>query len=71
MGAFEARGTLAKAIHDLTLKWQDVKMNWNDPQAEAIEKQYLQPLEIDLRMAVSAIDQLAIMLSQAKRDCGD
>jgi len=69
MGAFEARGILAKAIHDLTLKWQDVKMNWNDPQAESLEKQYLQPLEMDLRMAVSAMDQLAILLSQAKRDC--
>lgn len=71
MGAFEARGTLAKAIHDLSIKWQDVKVNWSDAQAEAIEKEYLAPLEMDVRSAVSAIDQLAILLAQAKRDCSD
>jgi hypothetical protein len=71
MGAFEARGNLAKAVHDLVIRWQDVKINWNDAQAEGIEKQYLQPLEIEVRSAVTAIDQLAILLSQAKRDCGN
>lgn len=71
MGAFEARGTLARAIHDLTVKWQDVKMNWDDPQAHAMEKETLQPLELDVRAAISATDTLAITLAQVKRDCSD
>jgi hypothetical protein len=71
MGAFEARGTLAKAVHDLTVKWHDVKMNWSDPQAQAMETEVLQPLELDVRAAISATEQLALSLAQAKRDCDD
>lgn len=71
MGAFEARGTLAKAIHDLLVTWQDVKLKWDDPQAHAIERDTLQPLQLDVRAAITATDTLAITLAQVKRDCSD
>ena len=56
-------------MKDLTARWSDVRVHWNDDRAEEIEKTLLQPMEMDLRFAANAMDQLAILLSQAKREC--
>jgi len=69
MGVFEARGTLAKAMKDLSLRWSDVRVHWNDERAEEVEKELLQPMEMDLRFAANAMDQLANLLARARRDC--
>jgi hypothetical protein len=69
MGMHEARGTLAKAFKELTLRWQDTRGQWDDVQAEQFEENFIRPLESDLRTAASAMDQMAILLHQARRDC--
>jgi hypothetical protein len=69
MGVFEARGTLAKAMTDLTRAWNEVRVNWSDARAEQIERELMQTLEMDLRFAGNAMDQLAVLLAQARRDC--
>lgn len=69
MGVFEARGTLAKAMKDLSIRWSDIRVQWNDERAEEIETQLLQPMEMDLRFAENAMDQLANVLIAARRDC--
>jgi hypothetical protein len=71
MGVFEARGTIAKALKDLMIRWQDVRVQWDDDRAIEMEKDVLEPLEQDARMAANAMDQLAVQLSQARRDCGN
>ena len=69
MGVFEARGSLAKAMKDLTARWNDIRVMWNDERAEEIEQTLLMPMEMDVRFAENAMDQLATLLSTAKRDC--
>jgi hypothetical protein len=69
MGVYESRGQIAKAIKDLHAKWHDVKMDWNDARSEAIEKDFLERLEINARTAGSAMDQMAILLTKIKNDC--
>ena len=69
MGVYEARGQLAKLMKDLMDKWGDTKMDWDDVVSEAFEKKFLEPLEVDLRNATGAMDHMAQVLSQAKRDC--
>lgn len=69
MGMHEARGTLAKAFKELTLRWQDTRGQWDDAQAEHFEETFIRTLESDLRTAASAMDQMAILLHQARRDC--
>ncbi|MCS7032788.1 MAG: hypothetical protein NZ561_02205 [Phycisphaerae bacterium] len=71
MGVFEARGTIAKAWKDLAARWQDIRVHWDDLRAVDMEKQLLQPLELDTRAAASAMDQLAVVLSQVRRECGE
>ena len=69
MGVYEGRGQLSRSMKDLMLRWLEAKSNWDDAQAERFEEHYLLPLEQDMRSALSAMDQMAILISQAKHDC--
>ena len=69
MGLHEARGTLAKAMKELTTSWADVRANWDDVQARQFEETYLRNLEADLRVAAAAMDQVAQVVNQVRRDC--
>jgi hypothetical protein len=69
MGVYESRGQIAKAMKDLTAKWQDVKMDWNDSRSDEMEKEFLNTLEIDARAAGAAMDQMAILLQKVRQEC--
>jgi len=69
MGVYEGRGLLSKALKQLQLRWLEAKSDWNDAASEHFEKKFLEPLEADLRTAVTAMDHLASVLAQVKRDC--
>jgi hypothetical protein len=58
MGLYEARGNLSKSFKDLLTRWQYTKTLWDDPQAEALEKETLEPLEKNVRTAAEAMDQM-------------
>jgi hypothetical protein len=69
MGVYESRGMLAKSYKDLMLRWQEVRMNWDDKQARAFEERVLRPLEADLKQAGSALDQAAGVLNRIHAEC--
>ena len=69
MGVYEARGQLAKLMKELTDRWAETKMDWDDVVSEAFEKRFLEPLDVDLRNATGAMDHVAQLLSQIRRDC--
>jgi hypothetical protein len=69
MGVYESRGQLAKLMNELKDKWADTKMDWDDVVSDAFEKKFLEPLEADLRNATGAMDSMALLLGQIKRDC--
>ena len=69
MGMHEARGTLAKAWKDLMNRWLETRAQWDDAQAQHFEQAYLLNLESDLKVAGAAMDQMAVLLQQAKREC--
>ena len=69
MGLYEGRGNLAKGFKDLQLRWQSTKQDWNDPVSIGFEKNYLEPLEMALRQALSAMDQTAQSLAKVRGDC--
>ena len=71
MGVYEGRGQLARAIKDLNARWMETKASWDDANAKAFEEKFLIPLEQDLRQAVGAMDQMAVLLVQAHNDCED
>ena len=69
MGVHESRGNLNKAMKDLMNRWSDARRNWDDVRAEEFEGQYLVQLESDLKSTLSAMDQMAILMHQVRRDC--
>jgi len=69
MGMHEARGNLAKGFKELMLRWQEARASWDDTRAEQFEETFIRTLEGDLRTAGAAMDQMATLLHQARRDC--
>ncbi len=69
MGLQESRGKLARSMKDLMALWSATKVSWNDANSEQFEEKYLRPLEMDLRVAASAMDEMASLLTTVKREC--
>ena len=69
MGVYEGRGTLSRAMKELENHWLDAKASWDDPRSHEIEERFLRPLDMDLRTAVSAMDQVAVLMSRIKHEC--
>jgi|KBSMisStaDraftv2_1062788.scaffolds.fasta_scaffold483691_2 hypothetical protein len=69
MGVYEARGMLAKAWKDLSLRWLDTKVSWDDSVAHRFENDFLLPMEQDMRNCMAAMDHVATILAQVRRDC--
>lgn len=71
MGLHEARGNLAKALKDLMARWEYTRGLWADAQSKKFEEEVLARLEKDLKAAVDGMDTMAVLVHQAKRDCGE
>ena len=69
MGVYEGRGQLAKALNHLQLSWDEVKCGWNDAAGTRFEKKILEPLATDLHAAANAMEHIAMVLTQVRRDC--
>ncbi len=65
----ECRGQLAKAFRDLMSRWIQVRGTWDDARAQYFEQHYLLPLEIEVRKAVAAMDQMNVVLQKITKDC--
>src|SRR2546423_9435175 len=62
MGVHEGRGQLNKAMKELNNRWLEARGQWQDVQAENLEKSYLVPLEADLKNAIGAMVHMAMLL---------
>jgi hypothetical protein len=69
MGLAESRGKLGSSTRDLMNLWSNIKLTWNDVNSERLEETFLRPLELDVRNAAGAMDQMSALLSQLKREC--
>ena len=71
MGMQESRGKIASSTKDLFSLWGNTKLAWNDANAAQFEEAILRPLEQDVRQATQAMDQMAVLLSSIRRECGE
>ncbi|HSV13240.1 MAG TPA: hypothetical protein VLI90_03225 [Tepidisphaeraceae bacterium] len=69
MGLQESRGKLARSMKDLLAQWALVRSQWNDVNAERFEREVLHMLEMDLRNASGAMDQMGALLAQIRSQC--
>jgi hypothetical protein len=69
MGLQESRGKIGSGMRDLMALWSNTQVHWNDVNSHRLEETILRPLEMDVRVATSAMDQMASLLSSIKREC--
>jgi hypothetical protein len=71
MGVYEGRGQLSRAMKDLLSRWIEAKSSWDDANSQHFEEKYLRLLEQHMQSAVSAMDSMAVLISQAHHDCDE
>jgi hypothetical protein len=69
MGLQESRGKISRSVQDLMAIWSSTQVHWNDGNSQKFEEKFLKPLEMDVRVATAAMDEMASLLSQIKREC--
>jgi hypothetical protein len=69
MGVYEGRGQLSRAMKDLMAHWRETRLYWDDALARNFERNYITPLETNMRNAGGAMDHMAALLNQIRRDC--
>jgi hypothetical protein len=69
MGLQESRGKISRSLQDLMAIWSSTTVHWSDANSQAFEAKYLKPVEMDVRVAASAMDEMAALLTQIKREC--
>lgn len=62
---------LVDALKQLRLRWARVRERWDDPRSAEIQRELIDALDPVVRAAVTAIDRVAELSSQAHRDCCD
>ena len=66
MSLNEAQGNLSKATKELLLHWGRTRGRWRDGRAVTFEREVLEPLESEVRQALSAMARMQASLAQAK-----
>ncbi|HVT90093.1 MAG TPA: hypothetical protein VHD56_14665 [Tepidisphaeraceae bacterium] len=69
MGVYEGRGTLAKALKQLETRWAETRFSWDDARAREFEQRFLVPLRGDMMTAVTAMDQMAGLMTRIRHEC--
>jgi hypothetical protein len=69
MGLQESRGKITRSMQDLRSLWASTQVHWNDSNSQAFEGKYLKPLEMDVRVAAAAMDEMAVLLVKIRREC--
>ena len=69
MGLYEGRGQLSKLMKDLQQRWHETRVNWDDEQARRFEERFIKLLEKDLRGAITAMEEMAVLVSQVQQEC--
>ena len=60
---------LTDGIKTLGAVWDETRAGWTDAVAEDFEQRFWLPLQAQTDDAVGAIDRLAVVLAQVRREC--
>jgi hypothetical protein len=65
----EAEATLAAALQNLNVAWQEVRGHWRDAKCLEFEERYMKELPSRTTQAATVIAELEKILKKAKNDC--
>ena len=64
-----AAAKLEMALEAIHRARADVSQQWDDPMSRGFDKDFLDPLEPKVKLALDAIHHLSQVLSKAEREC--
>ncbi len=59
------------ALKDLLVKWSLVREHWNDDVAQHFQDATLDPLDGQVRAALTAMDKMREIVHRVKSECGE
>jgi hypothetical protein len=62
---------LTRAAKKLRDEWCDSKEQWNDQNRRDFERNHLDPIAPTITLALTAVQKLADVFEQARRECSD
>ncbi|MBX3357602.1 MAG: hypothetical protein KF745_04160 [Phycisphaeraceae bacterium] len=69
MSVSVAQVRLRDGLKELKFAWAQVKDQWDDAARAKFEEDYLQQLDSKVRGAMAAMNRLAEVIAQSRRDC--
>ena len=66
----EAEASLAAALQNLNVAWQEVRGYWRDAKAVEFEDRYLKELPSRTTQSGTVMGEIDKVLKKAKNDCG-
>ncbi len=66
----EAEASLAAALQNLTIAWQEVRGHWRDAKCLQFEERYLKELPSRTTQAAAVMAEIDKVLKKVKKDCG-
>jgi hypothetical protein len=70
MSATDTKGRLVEAAKVLNARWQEVQELWRDTNCHQFETHVMDPLSLEVKNALLAMDQIDMALTRARRECG-
>jgi hypothetical protein len=70
MSAADTKGRLIEAAKVLNTRWQEVQELWRDTNCHQFETHVMDPLSLEVKNALLAMDQIDMALTRARRECG-
>lgn len=66
----EGEASLAGALQNLSIAWEEVRGSWRDAKCAEFEEKYLKNLPSETRQAIVVMTEIDKLLQKAKNDCG-
>lgn len=63
------KAVLVKVSKDVATSWDQVKGSWRDAKSGEFERDYIEPLQANITVALAAIDKLDKLLTKVRKDC--
>lgn len=69
MSVNDGMGAMNKALRSLHVQWDRTADGWQDHLRGRFETDHLEPLEIDVKATVNAMNRLAELFARVRREC--
>jgi hypothetical protein len=69
MGLQDSRAKLTRVMKELSNLWITTKIDWSDANTEKFEETYIRPLEMDVKVAAAAMDEMGVLLTKIRHEC--